>query len=408
MSRPAGGDAEVRLPLALGERVDVLPVVEWLRPQILAALPAIEQDRRLPVELTDAMFAAGLNHAALPRELGGLELHLLDLLELIFELSRISGSVGWTLVIQNGGDPLLEPEVMRELIDGVDGRWVVSGSHGRIGTARKVEGGYVINGHYAFASGAPWATYLTAAVEVVNDQGEVVTDPDSEAPTRLEALFPKEAVTYLDNWNPMGLRGTGSGEFRADDVFVEDRCVYVPFSCRAYHDRALYRAGFAGTTPAALLGMAQGAIDDFGTLARRPKRTNSYGNRAALLGAEQSQQMSVGAADALVRSAYDWVRELSRRALELSHSDDAQAQEETLMRLLEANTHGAHAARQAVTAIFLAAGSDAVITGRGIERQFRDIHTGGQHTGTLLTTFAEYGRYHLARSATSSQEGGRG
>jgi alkylation response protein AidB-like acyl-CoA dehydrogenase len=150
--------SETRLPVALGERVDVMPVVEWLRPQIIEALPAIERDRRLPQELTDAMFDAGIHHVALPREFGGLELHILDLLELIFELSRISGSVGWAVVIQNGGDPLPAPDVMRELIDRVDGRWIVSGSHGKIGKARQVDGGYIVNGHFVFASGAPWAT----------------------------------------------------------------------------------------------------------------------------------------------------------------------------------------------------------------------------------------------------------
>ena len=94
------------------ETVDLLAVVRELEPLILASEPVIENERRLPDELVEALYDAGFFRCFLPAELGGLDPDLLDWMDAIEELSRINGSVGWNAFI-NASQTALTPETMR-------------------------------------------------------------------------------------------------------------------------------------------------------------------------------------------------------------------------------------------------------------------------------------------------------
>ena len=54
--------------------IDIFERVEALAPQIAAASASIEQERRLPPPLLDAMIDAGMFRLLLPRAFGGYEL----------------------------------------------------------------------------------------------------------------------------------------------------------------------------------------------------------------------------------------------------------------------------------------------------------------------------------------------
>jgi 3-hydroxy-9,10-secoandrosta-1,3,5(10)-triene-9,17-dione monooxygenase len=137
----------------------------------------------------------------------------------------------------------------------------------------KAPGGYVIEeGRWAFNSGVYHANWDMLAMPLVNDAGDIIDHGF--------ALVPIEHITILDDWDTMGLRGTGSSGMFAKDVFVSEELV-TPAS-----------ALFAGETQAALataplyrtavdplltisqlfpvLGAAQTAIDIF--LDRLPGR----------------------------------------------------------------------------------------------------------------------------------------
>jgi alkylation response protein AidB-like acyl-CoA dehydrogenase len=121
-------------------------------------------------------------------------------------------------------------------------------------TARKVEGGYVVNGRKFFVSLAASAPYFaTPAIRV----GE---EPWIERTLYLQ--IPKDApgVSFPGEWDPMGMRGTVSRDMVLQDVFVPDDGEVLPPGGFG----AMYNA-FPQLSPlsfdATFLGLMQAAYD---------------------------------------------------------------------------------------------------------------------------------------------------
>ena len=87
-----------------------------------------------------------------------------------------------------------------------------------------VKGGYRVTGHWSFSSGCDASTWgmLTAASEA----GPMV------------CLIPNTEFRIIDNWYVSGLRGTGSKDVVAEDVFVpEHRTLLYNEAGRRQHPR---------------------------------------------------------------------------------------------------------------------------------------------------------------------------
>jgi alkylation response protein AidB-like acyl-CoA dehydrogenase len=412
-------DTIVPLRQALGARIDIAPTVASLQAVILASEVRIDQDRRLPQELVDALCAARVFETLRPREGGGLELHPLDYLDLIFELSRLNGTVGWISLFQNGSLPLLPVAVMQELQAASDGRLIFAGSHARVGRAVRADGGYRLSGHWAFASGSPWATYLTAWAQIIGADGEPETDPDSGEPVLIDVIVPREAVDYLDGWETFGLRGSGSGQYTVDDLFVAERFTTQGLMPDEYADRALYSRFWQGSEMSAIyLGCAQGAIDRYLVTAnRRPPSGDAV--RDGL------RQIQLGEAEATVQAARSRVWELTERDYSTvvapaeapeeapeGAGDDWEASRSSpvntqmplefmapLAEAFQASVHAAREAKRAVNIIFEIAGTDSIRIDSGIERCLRDLYTGAQHAGVAYRNLGLRGEYLMTQDS---------
>lgn len=123
-------------------------------------------------------------------------------------------------VVENGAfygqphsEPVEEGETDRKL--GVGGR--------RFGTtARKVDGGYVVNGRKFFVSlGGCAPYYATPAIRL---------GPEPWIERTLYLQIPKDApgVSFPGEWDPMGMRATVSRDMLIEDVFVPDDAEVLP------------------------------------------------------------------------------------------------------------------------------------------------------------------------------------
>ena len=121
-------------------------------------------------------------------------------------------------------------------------------------TARKVEGGYVVNGRKFFVSLAGSAPYFATPAIRVGDE------PWIERTLYLQ--IPKDApgVSFPGEWDPMGMRGTVSRDMVLQDVFVPDDGEVLPPGGFG----AMYNA-FPQLSPlsfdATFLGLMQAAYD---------------------------------------------------------------------------------------------------------------------------------------------------
>ena len=80
-----------------------------------------------------------------------------------------------------------------------------------MGMGEVVEGGYKVNGAWAWSSGCDHATWAVLGGPVFKD---------GRAVDFVSYLIPREDYQIDDVWNVVGLRGTGSNTVVVKDVFV--------------------------------------------------------------------------------------------------------------------------------------------------------------------------------------------
>src|SRR5437016_4855399 len=81
------------------------------------------------------------------------------------------------------------------------------------GRARRVDGGYVLQGHWPFSSGVDSSAWNMLA-------GIVASDDEADGIEYRIFLLPKRDYKIIDNWDAAGLRGTGSNDVEVDEAFV--------------------------------------------------------------------------------------------------------------------------------------------------------------------------------------------
>jgi alkylation response protein AidB-like acyl-CoA dehydrogenase len=189
--------------------------------------------------------------------------------------------------------------------------------------------------------------------------------------------LPKEDLEVLDTWHTLGLRGTGSHDAVADEVFVPDGRVLSIFDGPVV-DRPLYRfpvfGFFALSIGAAALGNARGAIDEFVALAAGKVGLGS----SRTLAERAATQAAVAAADASLRAA----RALYYEAIEAAWQA-AQGGDEVPVALRNglrlAATHAVRTAAEVVRSMYDLAGGPAIYDDSPLQRRFRDAHTATAH-----------------------------
>ncbi|QBY53958.1 MULTISPECIES: acyl-CoA dehydrogenase family protein [Cupriavidus] len=122
-------------------------------------------------------------------------------------------------------------------------------------TARKVEGGWVLNGRKIFASLSGAADYY--GILCTEDRGD--QHPDMRDTLYIAVPGKADGLTVTGEWDPMGMRGTVSRTLLLKDVFVPDQEQLMP---RGVYYRAAqtWPAMFFTLSPT-YLGVAQAAYD---------------------------------------------------------------------------------------------------------------------------------------------------
>jgi alkylation response protein AidB-like acyl-CoA dehydrogenase len=141
-------------------------------------------------------------------------------------LACADGSVGWVVTLCAGASwfgGFMNPEFAKELF-GTE-KVCIAGSGAASGTAEMKSGGYVVTGTWPYASGTPEATAFTANC-VVTQNGTPVKG-DNGADKVISVVLLKSEVTVNDDWNGVGMAGTGSHSFSAAKVTVKADRTFV-------------------------------------------------------------------------------------------------------------------------------------------------------------------------------------
>lgn len=327
----------------------------------------IESGGQIPTDIADALIDSKVFRTWIPKQYGGLEGTVADLLDTIERAAYHDGATGWCVMI--GGTTALNagflaPEYA-ELIYG-DPRAVTGGFGMPAGVGTPVDGGIKVSGEWAWGSGSSHCTWFGGGVAIEGKRG---------APF---VFFDMNDIEFLDTWHVSGMKGTASTHYRTTDAFVpEGRWVDFASSPTPVTDSPLYRFSFLGAlalgVSAVTLGLAERAIDELIALGAKQPAGSSKG-----LAERPVIQSELALAEANVRSARAFVREIVDEcwaaAEEEGHLTDEQKR---LLRL--ASTNAGKRSAEAVDLCYHAGGGTAVYLTSRLQRVFRDIHVATQH-----------------------------
>jgi alkylation response protein AidB-like acyl-CoA dehydrogenase len=146
-----------------------------------------------------------------PRSYGGLELDLPTGLEILVELAKIDGSVGWNAMTSSNGSlfaPFL-PQRTYELIYQSGPDVIFGGASQPLGTAEEARaGGRLVSGRWPFSSGCQYADWIAGfCVAIANGKPLL---GEAGRPQIQAAWLPAHEWQIEDTWHAAGLRGTGS------------------------------------------------------------------------------------------------------------------------------------------------------------------------------------------------------
>lgn len=372
----------------------VIDAARALAPRIRGYADTIERERRLPVELIDAMVAARLFHMCVPQKLGGGEVDVATFIRAIEELSHADASTGWCAMIgaSSGVISAYLPEGVAAEIYGPAVRGISGGAFAPKGRAIVTDGGYTVSGRWSFASGCEHSDWLMGGCVVV-EHGIPRLLPNGAPDSRM-MLFRAAEARIIDTWSVAGLCGTGSHDISVADVFVAEGRSVSLISDRPRQSGPLYAfpvfgllsLGIAGVA----IGVARSAIEELVRLAgeKTPTLSRRYlAERAPI-------QMQVAQAEATLRAARAFLFETAIETWEtaLAHGEISTGQR-ALLRL--AASHAVSSSAAVIDLMYNAGGGTSIYTGNLLQRYFRDIHTLTQHILVAPTTYELTGRLFL-------------
>ncbi|MBM3488997.1 MAG: acyl-CoA dehydrogenase [Alphaproteobacteria bacterium] len=356
----------------------------------------IEAARELTPAALEAMHEARLFRLLLPASLGGEELDPVTLSQVTEVIAAADASAAWCLGQGSGcamAAAYLSAKVARQVFG--QARDVLAWGAGAQGRAVAEAGGYRVTGTWHFASGSRHATWLGGHCKVFEADGRARLRADGRQVERT-ALFRRAEARIIDNWQVMGLRGTGSDGFSVDGFFAAEEMTIDRENDDERREAAtlylfpatlVYAPAFAGVA----IGIARATLDDLLALAKSDKTPR--GARTTLkenpvfqtLAAELEAGLRSGRAYVSGSVAEVWRAVGASRELTLDQR----------MAIRLSSTFVINQMTDLVARAYRAAGATAIFDDNPFERRFRDAHAVSQQAQARTTHYETVGRHLL-------------
>lgn len=362
---------------------------------------AIEAEMTINSTVYRALADAGLFWILVPEEYGGAGLDIVSAFKVIQELSRADGSTGWAFMANSCSTGIavgfMNQIGAREMFAGPD-RGITAGMIVPAGTARRVEGGYVVNGRYQFASGSAHASWIGAGFVVQDENGVPINGADGQPDCRI-GFLPRAEVEFLGNWNVMGMVGTGSYDYRVENRFIPDKYTMETFSTTPTRPEPVYELGLLGIgvgghAPIAL-GLAERALQEIAGIVAAKSRPGY----ATVVGDSDLFRLDFAKHEALYQAARAYVYEVYGDA-EATAAAGFEITAEQRARMRQAATWAQEVAGEVVTFAHRWAGSATVRNPSALGRCVRDAAVATQHALVDRMTLVEAAEAILPRYRT--------
>ena len=371
-------------------RADLFARIDAIAPTVAADLDRAEELRRLPDTTVEALRGAGLLALKTPRELGGFEAEPALQYEVFERLGYHSAPAAWCWFIYADVAGMITSRLTEAGLDLFleDGRVPVACGGGglRPGSLVPAPGGFLLSGKFRYGSGMHHSRFILLSGLLAGEGGA--------RPRVLNCVVPNDDVVSADNWNVIGLKGTGSSDYTADGVFVPAELTFDPSMAPVRGGRQ-YRTGIVGylayTVPALCGALARRALDEL--TERAPTRMRGYAKPSVLAGSGAFQSF-LGEADQKLKAARSLM--IADGLAHMDHVDHRDAD----LSAVQASTRAAAAyavrlASDVMSDTIRFAGGEALRSGQYIERAFRDLTMAASHQLVSMSAYENHAQFML-------------
>ena len=414
MNDPRMNDAAPAGGAGLSEKL--VAAIRDRRAEFEAAGDRAEELRTLPPDTVATLREMGLFWLKTPAELGGMPLSPVEFCDVIEELAYADVSTAWAAMIGAGccglaAGWLPEGGARRVFAPGTatSALPVVAGQLAPRGTGKLTEGGYLVTGRWGFSSGIPHAEWVigafrteasadAASADSADSSDSSDSGADATAGTGFGAMgvfvAPKSDAEVIDTWYVAGLQGTGSLDFRVDDLFVPAEMTYQ-LGTAAVRGGDLFRLGVpafvSNEVPPLCIGLARRALDDMTGLALKTARFPggpTVSERAVF-------HKELGRAETKLRAARLVHRDAMAAAWETARSGAAPA-EEQVHAVTTASIFAVETATEVVYDLFKYGGGRVLALSNPMQRHLRNVLAARQHLALSEENYEAAGRYRLS------------
>ncbi len=195
------------------KKIAVLERARALVPVLAARSAETERERRVPDETIADFHRNGLFRILQPARFGGAELHYDTFAAVTRELARGCASSAWVYCVVEELFWVLAtfPEQAQTEIWSENPAALACAALAPSGNGAIEGDGYRVNGTWNFLSGSHHASWVFLTATCDNGKGG----------RELRNFFVRASdVQFIDDWDVMGLRGTGSRSCKVDNLFV--------------------------------------------------------------------------------------------------------------------------------------------------------------------------------------------
>jgi alkylation response protein AidB-like acyl-CoA dehydrogenase len=373
----------------------LLAAVQRIEPILRAHAAEAESRRRLSDAAARALKDSGLFKMWIPRAYGGLEVDPMTGIRIFEEVARIDSAAGWVLQISVGGSvfpAFLDEHGAREVYG--DGNTQIAAAFFPPARAVAEDGGFRVEARIPFSSGSHHCDWFLGLAGVV--EGERLRTREDGAPETWLFAAPARDLEIIENWNTIGMRGTGSHDVAIRAAFVPRHRAAPLLASEKRHattkgfEGPLYRCTVwppVASLAAVALGIARASIDELVALAHA--KTPAY--MPSPLRQRVTAQAQAGRASAKLGAARAYLDAALRDAWESAVAGDLIAGRQK-MQVQLASVHAAEAAAEAVRLVHAAAGTSGIREEQPFERHFRDVHVITQHAYIAASRYESVGR----------------
>ncbi|MFI2562741.1 GTP cyclohydrolase II RibA [Paenarthrobacter sp. NPDC018779] len=254
--------------------------IDALLPSLRERASEAEELRKLPEATMRQLAEAGVFRMLAPAAVGGYSLGIGAYAEALRRMARGCASTAWIAghLAEHAWMLARWPSKVQDEVFAGGQMPLAAATGAPPGTATKVPGGFSLSGRWSFASGIMHSTWALLAA---NSEGR-----------RVQVLVPAQDLELLDTWHTSGLRGTGSNDLVAVNVFVPEHRVMDWDQLSAtdnpgsrLHPDSLVHAPMATllnvVAPSSALGAAEEALNLFRERLMVRKVKNTTDNRQA-------------------------------------------------------------------------------------------------------------------------------